>query len=96
MQTDIAKDNGILCSSSPYDVLMTWGIVVWFKINCTQVRYGSLVSVGVAWSGMNGGFPPVLNVNNFVGYVIPMIVSASRLPSRSVPAASPEELSGVC
>lgn len=65
-------------------------------MNCTQVRYGSLVSVGVAASGIKGGWPPVLKVNNGVGCVIPIIVSASRLPSRSVPAASPEELSGVC
>ena len=54
------------------------------------------MSVGVAASWIKGGSPPVLNVNKFVGYVIPIIVSASKLPSISVCAANSVELSGVC
>ena len=49
-----------VCSSSPYDVEMVWGIDVWFKRKFRKSKYGSLVSVGVLLSGVNGGDPPVL------------------------------------
>lgn len=43
------------CSSSPYEVEMTWGMDFCSRSQFTQVRYGSLVFSGVEGLGMKGG-----------------------------------------